>query len=155
MSLVVRPLHAGDAPALAAMLQSQPDAYMRYFIPFQFDVETIETMLMNARRDLYMGMFWEERLAGFFMLRGWDAGYAVPAYGVTISQEFSAAGLGKLSLETSKTVCRLRGATRLMLKVHPENIVARHIYERAGFVQTGIDPKNDNLVYHFDFTPAP
>jgi len=35
-----------------------------------------------------------------------------------------------------------------MLKVHPENIVAKSIYERFGFKQAGIDQKNSNLIYY-------
>ncbi|MBL8155080.1 MAG: GNAT family N-acetyltransferase, partial [Anaerolineae bacterium] len=92
-----------------------------------------------------------DALAGFFMLRGWDAGYDVPAYGVTIAQAYSGLGLARLSLDLSKTICRLRQVKRLMLKVHPENTVAKRLYEQAGFVQTGIDPRNANLIYHFEF----
>ena len=98
-----------------------------------------------------MGFFWEGALIAFFMLRGWDEGYAIPAYGVTVDQRFRDKGLGRLTLEMSKTICRLRGVQRLMLKVHPENHAAKHLYEAVGFVQTGVDPKNQNLIYHFDF----
>ncbi|MCA9909248.1 MAG: GNAT family N-acetyltransferase, partial [Anaerolineae bacterium] len=97
----------------------------------------------------YMGIFWRGRLAGFFMLRGWDSGYEIPAYGVTIDIEHRNMGLGRLSLETSKTIARLEGATQVMLKVHPDNAPARKVYEAAGFVQTGVDPKNANLIYHY------
>jgi ribosomal protein S18 acetylase RimI-like enzyme len=97
-----------------------------------------------------MGIFWHEALSGFFMLRGWDQGYEIPAYGVTIDIEHRNLGLGRLSLETSKTIARLEGAKKIMLKVHPDNTPARKVYESAGFVQSGVDPKNDNLVYHFN-----
>jgi ribosomal protein S18 acetylase RimI-like enzyme len=146
-----RALGAADAPLLAAMLSSQSQDYTRYFRPFPFDEAAIHGFLSAARQDMYFGVFWDEALVAFFMLRGWDKGYDVPAYGVVVDDEHRGMGLGRLTLEMSKTICRLRGAERLMLKVHPENVAAKHLYESAGFVQTGIDPRNDNLIYHFSF----
>ena len=148
--LTVRPLEAEDGPALAAMLRSQPADYMRYFTPFNFDEATTTALLSNRRQDVYVGMYWDRQLVGFFMLRGWDEGYDVPAYGVVIDRNFRGYGLARLSVEMSKTICRLRRTRRMMLKVHPGNRVAKRIYEEAGFVQTGIDVRNNNLVYHYD-----
>ncbi len=151
-TLVVRPLTPVDAPMFSAMLMAQPAEYIQYFRPFDFDAETLRHLLAAARNDVYMGFFVDDALAGFFMLRGWDSGYAIPAYGVTIAQNFSGIGLATLSLDTSKTLCRLRDVKRLMLKVHPDNLGAKRLYEKAGFVQTGIDAHNANLIYHFDFS---
>ena len=149
-ALVVRPLASSDASALAALLSAQDPAYMQYFVPFQFDASTLASILTNAESDLYMGLWWGEALIGFFMLRGWDQGYSIPAYGVTIDQRFRNRGLGRLTLELSRSICKLRGAVQLMLKVHPQNAAAKQLYESFGFVRTSIDHKNDNLVYHLD-----
>jgi RimJ/RimL family protein N-acetyltransferase len=150
-ALAVRPLTPVDAPLFSTMLLAQPPEYIQHFRPFDFDVETLRHLLAAVRNDVYMGLFVDDVLAGFFMLRGWDSGYAIPAYGVTIAQDFAGIGLATLSLDTSKTLCRLRGVKRLMLKVHPDNLSAKRLYEKAGFVQTGIDSHNANLIYHFDF----
>jgi ribosomal protein S18 acetylase RimI-like enzyme len=150
-TLAVRPLKIEDAGKLSVLLQAQSSSYMQYFTPFEFNETSISNILSQAEQDVYMGLLWGDELAGFFMLRGWDAGYAVPAYGVTIGEAFRGAGLGRITLEMSKAICRLRGAKQIMLKVHPENSVAKRLYESVGFVQTGIDPKNANLVYHYDF----
>ena len=37
---------------------------------------------------------------------------------------------------------------RITLKVHPENVIAKYIYENFGFKEEGIDPKNSNLIYY-------
>jgi len=147
---VIRTLEPEDAPTLAMMLQSQPTTYLQYFIPFRFEEATVQGILQQANRDVYMGIFWQHELAGFFMLRGWDAGYDVPAYGVVIAHAFRGHGLGRLSLELSKTICRLRQVRRIMLKVHPDNLAAKYIYEMAGFMPTGVDPQNHNLIYRYD-----
>lgn len=147
-TLTVRRLSAADALTLSALLAAQSDEYMRYFVPFAFDEATVGAMLAKARRDLYMGLHWGDELAGFFMLRGWDDGYAVPAYGVTIAEAHRGHGLARLTLELARTICRRRGAERIMLKVHPDNVVAKGLYERAGYVRTGRDERNGNDVYH-------
>lgn len=146
--VLMRTLTDEDAASLAAFLQRQQAEYMAYFTPFSFDESEITKMLQAARADLYVGVFWEDTLAGFFMLRGWDAGYQIPAYGVVIDQAARGLGLGRLTLDAAKTICRLRHADTLMLKVHPENSAAKHLYESAGFVQVSTDPRNGNLVYH-------
>ncbi len=84
------------------------------------------------------------------MLRGWDAGYEIPSYGVVIDQNFAGLGIGHLTIEMSKVICKLRGAPRIMLKVHANNHAAKDLYERAGFIQSGIDVSTDNIIYHFD-----
>lgn len=149
-NLVIRPLSAVDAPQLAAVLRRQPAEYLKYFVPFSFRREAIHAILSNAKQDLYMGMFWQDELVGFFMLRGWDEGYPVPAYGVAIDHRLRKFGLGGVSLELSKTLSRLKGATQMMLKVHPENRVAKQMYEKAGFVAAGVDERSGNLIYNCD-----
>jgi len=149
---LMRTLTELDAAALAAFLQRQPAEYMAYFTPFSFDELEIAKMLQAAQADLYIGVFWQDELAGFLMLRGWDAGYRIPAYGVVIDQASRGLGLGRLTLDAAKTICRLRHADKLMLKVHPENRAAKHLYESAGFVRVSTDPRNGNLVYHCTLT---
>jgi RimJ/RimL family protein N-acetyltransferase len=148
---MVRPLADADAPALASLLQSQSPEYVRFFTPFAFDEAAVSEILAGSGRDVYMGLHWRARLVGFFMLRGWDAGYEVPAYGVLVDEAHGGYGLTTLTLGLAKAICRLRRAPRLMLKVHPDNARARRLFERAGFRQTGVEPRGGVLVYHFDF----
>jgi len=56
--------------------------------------------------------------------------------------------LSKLSLLFAIGWCKVNGLRTLMLKVHPENIVAKKIYEDTSFKAVGVDPKNDNLIMH-------
>lgn len=150
--LTIRPIAISDAEVVSAMLLRQPDDYIRYFKPFVFSLNHVQVMLTKVDKDIFMGVFLGENLVGLFFLRGWDEGYSIPAYGVVIDQEFRGIGLGRVTLDVSKTLCKLRNAPRLMLKVHPSNLAAKHLYEASGFMQSGTDPKNDNLIYFFDFT---
>lgn len=149
--LTLRPITTSDAEIVSTMLLRQSEDYIRYFKPFDFSPDHIQSMLTKVDKDIFMGVFLGENLVGLFFLRGWDEGYTIPAYGVVVDQKFCSIGLGRVSLDISKTLCKLRNAPRLMLKVHPSNLAAKHLYEANGFIQSGIDPKNDNLIYYFDF----
>jgi len=150
-SLTVCPLEAADAPALLSLLRSQNSAYASFFSPFDFNPATISKMLLNREQDVFMGIFWQSRLVGFFMMRGWDEGYEVPAYGALIDEGHSGRGLATLSLRIAKAICKLSRSPRIMLKVHPANTRAKSLFQRAGFVETGVDPGSGILIFHFDF----
>lgn len=147
----VRPLGTEDAQTFGSLLRSQSAAYVRFFTPFAFDRATVSSTLALLYQDIFMGLYWREKLVGFFMLRGWDEGYDVPSYGVLVDEKFNGYGLAVLSLRAAKTICKLSSVPRIMLKVYPKNVRAKRIFERAGFLQTGIDPGSDYHVYHFDF----
>lgn len=147
--LTIRPLQTADAAALSAMLHAQPPRYARFFYAFGFDKSDIAKILAARTRDIYSGIFWEDELAGFFMLRGWDAGYEVPAFGVLIDVKHRGRGLMQLALDIAKLISRMRGAPRLMAKIHPDNVSARGA-RRLGLIQTGVEAETGNLIYHLD-----
>jgi RimJ/RimL family protein N-acetyltransferase len=146
-NLTIRELQATDGAALSTMLLSNSPAYQAYFIPFSFEEAAITAMLTRAVKDRYWGMWVGSDLAAFFMLRGFDEGYAMPSYGVAVAEPHSGKGLLKLSLQFALTWCKVNGVARMMLKVHPDNIIARRIYERFGFQYDGEDPMNHNRIY--------
>ena len=146
----ILPLVTKDAPQLSAMLCAQSPAYVRFFTPFSFDQDALTDILARQRQDIFMGIYWQEDLVGFFMLRGWDEGYEAPSYGVMIDERYSGYGLTRLSLKMVKSICKLRHSPLIMLKVHPDNTVAKSLFEEARFIQTGVDAASGHLVYHFD-----
>ena len=152
-NLAIRPLAIDDATALSSFLQTQATGYARFFRPFSFDADAIVDVLANARQDVLMGLYWQDQVVGFFMLRGWNEGYDVPAFGILIDESYRGCGLEMLSLETAKIICRLRGASRMMIKMHPDNISAKGVARKTGFVQSGVEAESGNLIYHFDIRP--
>src|SRR4030095_12478401 len=149
--LSIRSLCAEDSAGLSLLLRSQPPTYARFFYAFSFEEDAITKLLSQRRRDYYAGIFWQGELAGFFMLRGWDAGYEVPSFGVLIDEKYRGGAFMKLSLETAKLICRLCGAPRMMAKIHPDNISPRGA-GRLGFVQTGVEIQTGNIIYSLELS---
>ncbi len=147
-TIEIRSLKEKDSFLLYNLFQKNDPTYYLYFTPFEINLQAITHCLVNAKKDQYLGFFIHEQLIGFFMIRGLDAGYEIPAYGVFISERYKGKGLARLSVEYSIGFCKLNQIQKLMLKVHPSNIQALNLYVRMGFVQTGFDIKNSNLVFH-------
>ena len=147
--LTIKTLRFEDAPLVSGMLRAQSAKYARFFYAFDFDVEAIGRVLGTRNRDVYSGIFWQGQLVGLFMLRGWDAGYEVPSFGVLIDEEYRGGAFMRIALDIAKLICRQCGVSKLMAKIHPDNISPRGA-RRLGFVQTGVEPNTGNVIYHLD-----
>ncbi len=147
-NIKINEIDSGFAKTISQLLSNSDKNYTKYFIPFSFDVATIREILSTINKDKFFGILVDNDLVGFYMLRGFDAGYETPSYGVWISERFAGYGLSKLTLQHAITYCKINSIKKLMLKVHPENIMAKNIYESFGFIQKGIDDKNNNLIYY-------
>jgi len=135
--LVIRPLTPGDAEELSRLLTRDDEAYRRHFVPFETTMEALARVLGGALRDRFWGIAVDGSLAGLIMLRGLDAGFEAPAFGVYVAQSRSRRGLGRLALAYVEAWCRLEGCAELMLSVHADNVHARRMYEHDGFCATG------------------
>lgn len=145
----IRELRVEDAAAVSELLRAQPREYARFFYAFGSGEDEIARIFAARRRDIYSGVFWRGELAAFFMLRGWDAGYEVPSFGVLVDVRHRGRAFMRISLDVAKLICRLSGAKRLMAKIHPDNVSPRGA-RRLGFVQTGVEPETGNVVYHME-----
>ncbi len=147
-NIEIKELQSEHTSFLSALILNAPRDHTKYFTPFSFEEDAIKKIIDEAVNDKYFGIFINDTLAGFYMLRGFDEGYEVPSYGVWISDKFSRLGLSKLTLQHAITYCKVNNLKKIMLKVHPENIIAKNIYEIFGFKQEGFDEKNSNLIYY-------
>jgi len=145
----IRPLRAEDVTIISRLLRTQPPEYARFFYAFGSGEDEIARILSGRKRDVYSGMFWRGELAGFFMLRGWDAGYEVPSFGVLVDVQHRGRAFMRISLDVAKLICRLSGAPRLMAKIHPDNVSPRGA-RRLGLVQTGVEAETGNVIYHME-----
>jgi RimJ/RimL family protein N-acetyltransferase len=147
-SVEIKKIGLEHASTLAKALENEKPDYLKYFTPFEFSLRSITKIINQAVKDKYFGIFVNEKIVGFYMLRGLDEGYEIPSYGVWISSKFSDKGLSKLTLYHAFSFCRINGISKLMLKVHPDNTTAKKLYESLGFEQTGFDEKNENYIYY-------
>ena len=132
--LEIRSLTETDAGVVSELLTADPLEYREHFHPFSPDEESVRGVLGAADRDGYWGIWsGESGLVGLVMLRGLDAGFAAPAFGVYVARSESGSGIATLALSFAETWCRLNGCAEIMLTVHGDNSAARRLYEAAGY----------------------
>lgn len=146
--LQIRELLPENSDELASLMAGTEKEYSKHFIPFNFEKATIRKILNLANKDKYFGIFFQDEIAGFYMLRGFDEGYDIPSYGVWISPKYSGKGLAGLTIAHAISYCKILGVKGILLKVHPDNNSAKHIYEKAGFKEFGIDEKIGHIKYY-------
>ncbi|MEO7634580.1 MAG: GNAT family N-acetyltransferase [Sphingomicrobium sp.] len=148
--LFLRPLTPADAAIAAGLLADQPADYLKYFHPFGADEMTIAETLGARDRDVYSGLFLGGALICIFMLRGWDAGFTIPSFGLVVAANRRGREVLTVALEAAKLTARLAGAERIMCKVHPENLAGTRGALRLGFVPASQEPDTGNVVYYLD-----
>lgn len=145
----VRPLEIDDARDVADLLQRQPPEYSRFFYAFASSEPAIAALLAARVKDCYAGLYWNGAMVGFYMLRGWDAGYEVPSFGILIDDKHRGGSFMRISLDIAKMTARLAGAPRLMAKIHPDNVSPLGA-KRLGLVETGREEVTGNIIYHHE-----
>ncbi len=148
-SFSIRPLEPDDAAAISGFMRSQPPEDMRFFYAFGVDEAAIAEMLSAAEKDVYSGVFWQTKLIGIFMLRGWDAGYELPSLGVFVDEKYRGNSILPLMIDSAKLICRLSGGNKLFAKSHPDNAGLKNLL-RMGFRQVGIEESTGNTLWHLE-----
>lgn len=74
--------------------------------------------------------------------------------GLNISEEHRGKGYSKILLRFIAATARGQGATGLTLDVFPDNLIARRLYDKFGFIQDK-SPFYDRLFMQLDFHPSP
>jgi len=105
----------------------------QYFRPHPLTDEEAEKIAHYSGKDLYYILIESENILGYGMLRGWDEGYEVPSLGIVIRPSARGMGLGKLFMQFLYAAARRRGASKVRLKVYPDNTIAVTMYQELGY----------------------
>ncbi len=134
MPLECRALGPEWETALAELFQAlaQSDA-AREFHPHPLTADEAGQRCRYVGQDLYYVLVDEGRALGYGMLRGWDEGYDVPSLGIAIHPAERGRGLGKTFMHFLHAAAKWRGATRIRLKVYPQNTRAVRLYQELGY----------------------
>ena len=109
--------------------------YVQDFSPFPFDSKQAEFLCDYRGQNLYYATIMEStKIIGFGMLRGWDEGYEIPSIGLCILKAYQGMGFGKLMLSFLEIASKVKGCSRVMLKVRKGNNRAKQLYETSGYI---------------------
>jgi ribosomal protein S18 acetylase RimI-like enzyme len=129
--LRLRPEHAEAVVGMFGTIAADPGA--RHFHPHPFDEASARRVCSGSGRDLYFGLWAKGAPAGYGMLRGWDEGFEVPSLGIWVSSPLRGTGAARAFMAYLHLAARLSDASRVRLKVHPDNASALALYRSMGY----------------------
>jgi len=137
----VRHDDAHDLGEFFELLASDPDT-PRLFHPHPLTRTFAHELCARVAgcRDAYFVAWFAGRIVAYWMLRGWDEGFAVPSFGVAVHPLARGLRLGTAVMEHAIGFSRDRGAPKLRLTVYRSNERALQVYRRFGFA---FQDKND------------
>lgn len=106
----------------------------RYFHPHPLTNEYAGKIACYDGKDLYVAVICNGAIIGYGMLRGWDKGYEIPALGIALLDTARGKGIGKRFMQYLHTAAKEQGATKIRLKVYPDNQAAVMLYKKLGYV---------------------
>jgi len=134
--LEFRVVGPGDAQALAEVFSDIDETFFR---PHPFTESEAMRIADHVGKDAYAILLDGQRPVAYGMLRGWDEGYRTPSLGIAVRTDSQGRGFGRLMMAHLHAEARRRGAVQVRLRVHPDNIRARRLYESIGYEYAGED----------------
>jgi ribosomal protein S18 acetylase RimI-like enzyme len=139
-----------DDEAILAEIFAEIDA--EFFRPHPFTPAAAKEVANHAGQNTYALLTEDGRAVAYGILRGREEGYAVPSVGVAVRKSAQRRGLGRLIMGHLHAEAARHGATVVRLRVHPDNVRARGLYESMGYVYAGED--RSELVMLLDLDPT-
>ena len=139
----------GDEAALAEVFSDIDETFFR---PHPFTRDEAGRIANEAGRDTYSILVEDGRAVAYGMLRGWDEGYPFPSLGIAVRTSAQGRGLGRLMMAHLHAEAGSRGATVVRVRVHPDNVRARLLYESLGYVYA--HEERGELVMLVDLEPG-
>jgi RimJ/RimL family protein N-acetyltransferase len=139
-----RKIDSRDCDSLIGLFEEiSLDSTLIFFSPHPFTSEKAHQISCEYQGiDLYIGLWVENKLVGYGLLRGWDEGYSIPSLGIYLSEKVRGKGIGFKFLSSLHEMALNNGAKKVMLKVLHENEQAKKLYEKAGYI---FEDKTDNF----------
>ncbi len=138
----------GDEAALAELFAHIDTTFFR---PHDFTPAMAQEIANRRGRDLFALLFDGELPVAYGLLRGWDEGYATPSLGIAVRTGLFGRGIGRRMMRELHRAAAERGSSAVRLRVHEDNVRARRLYERLGYVYAGED--RGELVMNLSLPP--
>ena len=121
--------------------------------------EAYTNELVNNDRAFYYGLFDGEQLiafGGYWLIL--DEGHVI---NIAVHPAYRRQGYGELLMRQVIVACMAQGAKKMTLEVRKHNTPAQYLYQKLGFIKSGIrpkyydDPKDDAVIMWLDMLKMP
>jgi ribosomal-protein-alanine N-acetyltransferase len=134
----IRRLEPADEAELVRLLGAFSRAgYQDTFHPHPLDARTAHEIAKYSGLDYYCCGWIGGVAVAYGMLRGFAEGFPIPSLGIAVHPDYRGAGLAGVMMTHLHQIARSRGAKQIRLKVYENNLPARALYRRFGYVFDG------------------
>jgi len=105
----------------------------RFFSPHPFTERHVAALARRTGKDLHYVLTVGGTVVGYGLLRGWDEGYEVPSLGIAVHPSARGRGLGRALMIFLHAAAAMKGASRVRLRVSPDNLTAIALYSSLGY----------------------
>jgi ribosomal protein S18 acetylase RimI-like enzyme len=128
----------GDGEALARFFAHNraPSASLS-FDPFELTAERAQLIVSSTSRDRFYLAWLDSELVAMSMLRGFDAGHAVPSFGILVDRRHRGRGVGRRVTVWTLDAARAQRCPAVRLTVYASNNAAVALYRSLGFLEHG------------------
>lgn len=134
VALEFRRAEPGLAAALGSFLRElAAGGDEEQFHPHPLDDAAAREVCDYAGADVYLVGLDGDDVVAYGMLRGWDAGFAVPSLGIAVRASARGRGIGRALMDRLHEEAAARGAARVRLRTHPDNVAALRLYRSLGY----------------------
>ena len=109
------------------------DSDSRWFHPHPLTPAAALEISRHRGRDIYLAQTVGGEMAGYGMLRGWDAGYDAPSLGIAVHPRFRGRGLAEPFMHHLHDCAAAAAARCIRIKVYDENKPACRLYRKLGY----------------------
>ncbi|MGH2465522.1 MAG: GNAT family N-acetyltransferase [Candidatus Limnocylindrales bacterium] len=135
-AIQIRRVTPDDVEALGDLLENIDGTY---FQPHPMTREEAARIGALRGRDIFLIGRVGHRGVAYGMLRGWDEGYTIASLGIGIRRDAEHRGYARAMMTALHDIARQSGATRVRLRVHPNNTRAARLYHLYGYREAGFD----------------
>lgn len=135
--IIIRRLGPEDTEKLALFFEQNNRLEITdFFHPFELTLDMAAKLLQKNRSDLFFVMEKNGNFIAFSMLRGWDDGYAIPAFGIFVDHTQHGKGFGRLMTEWTLRWADQMPCESIRLTTYQDNQMALKLYKSLGFSET-------------------
>lgn len=152
--LLLRALCPEDEPALSALFTANDSpAVTRWFDPFPLTRATAGKLTRHSGRDLYWGVWANDEMVAFAMVRGWDEGHEHRAYGYLVDHRHRRRGIGTAMTTLVVEELLRRGESEVRARVHDDNEASLRMLMASGFRE--LDRREGRVILGCRLADAP
>jgi ribosomal-protein-alanine N-acetyltransferase len=135
-SIMIEAVTPNHAELLAELFErNRVPAVTSGFDPFELTGQEARRIALGTHKDEYYVAARAGSLVGFSMLRGFEAGYEIPSFGVFVDHDAQGEGVGGALTAWTVAAARRLGCRSVRLSVYASNSIAHRLYISLGFVE--------------------